>query len=70
MMRANPMQMAWCLGCHTNPAPNLSPPSDIFAPLPVKNDGHGSDPVAAHDALMQRYGIDPKAMTDCYVCHR
>jgi len=29
--RVSPLQMQWCLGCHSNPAPHLRPPSQVFS---------------------------------------
>ena len=64
--REEPMQMEWCLGCHRNPAPNLSPKEAVFNPdwKPAK------EVSALHQAMLANYGIKPDRLTDCYVCHR
>jgi hypothetical protein len=64
--RANPMQMAWCLGCHRDPAPSLRPKAAVFDPRWSPPDGAA----ALHAALLRDYGIEPDRLTDCYVCHR
>jgi hypothetical protein len=67
MQRENPMQMEWCLGCHRNPAPNLRPKDAVFDPEWKPPMG---DVAAMHQVLMNDYHIDPRRLTDCYVCHR
>lgn len=66
MMRAHPMQMEWCLGCHRNPTPSLRPPADVFDP----EWSPPQDIAAMQAALASHEKIDPSKMTDCYVCHR
>jgi hypothetical protein len=61
------MQMEWCLGCHRNPAPNLRPKNAVFDPEWKPPAG---DVAAMHQVLMNDYHIDPRRLTDCYVCHR
>jgi len=65
MRQEAPLTMAWCLSCHTDPAPNLRPQEELFT---MGWDG-GDDPVQ-QAALMRRYDVHPETMTDCYVCHR
>jgi hypothetical protein len=64
--RQNPMQMEWCLGCHRDPAPNLVAPDKVFDPAAQP----AATTATEHSALLQRYGIKPDELTDCYVCHR
>lgn len=70
MQRAEPFQMQWCLDCHRDPAPELRPPEDL-----TRMDWSGWDSnTAAHRdygrVMMTFYGIDPKRLTQCDICHR
>lgn len=60
-----PLTMGWCLSCHRDPAPNLSPRAALFDPLP-------SGPASAGDghALLAEYGVKTAGLTDCSACHR
>jgi len=64
--QAHPLTMQWCLSCHRDPAPNLRPPQAVFA-MGWSADG---DPRERGAELMNLMHIDPKNLTDCYVCHR
>ncbi len=59
-----PLTMGWCLDCHRNPGPKLRPPDKITA---VDYDPKGGP---GPHALLSKYGIDPKKLTDCSLCHR
>jgi cytochrome c553 len=61
-----PLSMGWCVECHRNPGPNLSPPGAIFSPFDPETAG---DTVLAH-ARLEEYGIDTSGLTDCSTCHR
>ncbi len=65
MEQREPLTMQWCLGCHTDPAPNLRPPDEIttmgFMPGPDTPPGH---------ELMEFYEIDTTGLIDCTTCHR
>lgn len=61
-----PLTMEWCLSCHRDPAPRLSPRSALFAPLPPT----GGEPAETGHALLEDYGIDTRGLTDCSACHR
>ncbi len=64
--QVEPLTMQWCVGCHRDPAPNLRPREAIFE--------MGWHPPSADprygQGLAVQYGIDPRTLTDCYVCHR
>ncbi len=64
--QAAPLSMGWCLDCHRDPAPNLSPPEARFDPL----DAPTAATMAAGEALMAYYDIHPQGLTDCSRCHR
>jgi hypothetical protein len=59
------LQMAWCLDCHLDPAPNLRPREAVFDP----NWKRGPDTPSGKQ-LLAEYGIHPETLTDCSVCHR
>lgn len=62
--QAAPLSMGWCLDCHRAPGRNLSPRRALFAPFPEEHD------MADIHALLADYGVSPKGLTDCSVCHR
>jgi len=64
--RQKPLTMEWCLSCHRDPAPNLRPLNAVFA----MNWSPKGDPRQQGEALINLMHIDPKNLTDCYVCHR
>ena len=59
------LTMSWCLDCHRNPAPNLRPLDQVFAP-----EWHRTKDTPSGAALMAAYRIHPETLTDCSVCHR
>ena len=61
------LSMGWCLSCHRDPGPNLSPRETLFDPFGAPT--AGNDVAAAH-ARLAEYGIDPSHLTDCSRCHR
>lgn len=65
-VQAHTLTMGWCLDCHRDPEPNLRPPGEVFQMhwRPPK------DIAEIRHSLMRFLDIDPKTMTDCYVCHR
>ena len=66
MAQAAPLSMGWCLSCHRNPAPNLRPEAEIFAPVwapPPDQEERGK-------ALLAHYGINIAGLTECSTCHR
>jgi hypothetical protein len=59
-----PLTMGWCLSCHRDPRPNLSPPTMIFSPFP-------SDTRASAEEISAWLGhSEALHLTDCSVCHR
>lgn len=70
LARAEPFHMAWCLDCHRDPAPHLRPRDQItrmdwsaWKAHPEQHRGFG-------ERMMRVYGIQPRTLTDCSVCHR
>jgi hypothetical protein len=62
-----PLNMAWCLKCHRDPAPHLRP-RDQVTNMEWQLQG---GPAARADygrRLMQNHGVHPS--TDCVTCHR
>lgn len=64
-----PLTMGWCLDCHRDPVPNLSPPSAIFSPFPEEKSVAGSAAEDIHAFLSDR-DVSAEGLTDCSVCHR
>ena len=66
MYQAASLTMGWCLDCHRDPAKNLRPQADVFrldwAPP-------GNQDAVGH-TLLSAYGIEPKHLAECSVCHR
>lgn len=59
------LTMRWCLDCHRNPAPNLRPEAEIFAPTwaPPR------DAAERGQALMAQYHVRTEHLTNCSTCH-
>jgi hypothetical protein len=67
LMRAGaPLTMGWCLDCHRDPAPHLRPASAVFDAQWTPPDNQAEQ----GKALLERYHIDNRHLTDCSVCHR
>ena len=64
-MRTQPLSMQWCLDCHRAPQKYLRPREQEFA-----MDWHPRDQRKLGLALVERYHIDTRRLTDCSVCHR
>ena len=64
-MRTQPLSMQWCLDCHRAPQNYLRPREQEFA-----MGWHPQDQQTLGLALIQRYHIDTRRLTDCSVCHR
>ncbi len=63
-LRANPLHMEWCLGCHREPE-RFVRPRDLVFQMDYKPP---ADQLALGRRLVAEYGI--KSLTDCYTCHR
>ncbi|HZV21938.1 MAG TPA: cytochrome c3 family protein [Hyphomicrobiales bacterium] len=61
-----PLTMGWCVDCHSDPAPNLREPSQVFdmewQPAPGQ-DRRGAE-------LMNANRINPSRLIECSTCHR
>jgi hypothetical protein len=62
--QVEPLNMAWCLDCHRNPAPNIRPPEQVTN-LAWRPD---RDPAAIGHEIIQQKGINPPQ--NCSGCHR
>jgi hypothetical protein len=62
--QVEPMNMAWCLDCHRNPAPNIRPVEQVTN-LNWKPD---RDPAAIGQEIIAANGINPPEQ--CSGCHR
>ena len=63
--RAKPLSMQWCLDCHRAPQKYLRPRDKVFDMT-----WQAKDQAALGMALVRRYHIDTRRLSDCSVCHR
>ncbi|NNM88610.1 MAG: cytochrome c3 family protein [Phycisphaerae bacterium] len=79
--QAKPLNMAWCLACHRDPAPHLRPRNEVtnlqWTPNNKARLAHDLNltvatlPKNLGQYLMKRYKIpSTKLLTDCETCHR
>jgi hypothetical protein len=59
------LTMEFCLDCHRNPGPNLRPKSAIYDTA-----WHRTVDTPGTGALMARYHVPDRTLTDCSLCHR
>ena len=64
-MRTRSLSMEWCLDCHRAPQKYLRPREQEFA-----MGWQADDQQKLGLALIKRYHIDTRRLTDCSVCHR
>jgi hypothetical protein len=65
MKRVEPLSMRWCMSCHSDPAPHLRPPDQVFSMHP---DAIDDKQVRSLARLLQIES--QQRMTDCSTCHR
>ncbi len=65
MAKGASLMMRWCIDCHRNPAPNLRPQDEIFAPTWRAP----ADQVERGHALMAAYNVHTSQLTNCSTCH-
>jgi hypothetical protein len=63
-VKEEPLTMRWCLECHRDPAPRLSPPSEVFASI-----SRGELPDESRRPLSEFYRVRTDSLTDCATCH-
>jgi NAD-dependent SIR2 family protein deacetylase len=63
--RARTLSMQWCLDCHRAPQKYLRPRNKVFDMT-----WQAKDQAALGMALLRRYRIDTRRLSDCSVCHR
>lgn len=63
--KGEPLTMRWCLDCHRDPAPNLRPKSEVFAPrwTPPPNQR------ARGETLFRENQVHPTVLQSCSTCH-
>jgi hypothetical protein len=59
-----PLNMAWCIDCHRNPAPNIRP-AELVTQLDWVPDG---DPAVIGQKIIDQKKLKPP--TNCSGCHR
>jgi hypothetical protein len=67
-----PLNMAWCLSCHRDPAPHIRPRDQVtnldWQPPIAAGQTLAEAKRALGQQLMRDYHINPS--TDCVTCHR
>jgi len=66
MMKANSLDMQWCIACHKHPEQNLRPREAVFQ-MDWKPEG---DQLALGEKLVDKYHIDKAKLLNCSICHR
>ncbi|MCX7513266.1 cytochrome c3 family protein [Frateuria sp. STR12] len=64
-LRTQSLSMEWCLDCHRAPQKYLRPRTQVFT-----MGWKAKDQEKLGLALVERYHIDTRRLTDCSVCHR
>jgi hypothetical protein len=62
--KAQPLTMRWCLDCHRDPGPRLSPPEELFSAFSPAPRHAGT-----HPDLMASYHVRTGSLMDCSTCH-
>jgi len=62
--KAEPLTMRWCLDCHRDPGPRLSPPEALFSAF-----SPDARPAVPHRDLMAFYRVRKDSLMDCSTCH-
>jgi hypothetical protein len=63
--REHSLSMQWCLDCHRAPRKYLRPRDEVFA-----MGWQPTDQQKLGLALVRKYHIDTRRLTDCSICHR
>jgi hypothetical protein len=66
MMKANSLDMQWCIACHKQPEQHLRPRDAVFR-MDWKPPG---DQLALGTSLLKEYHVDKAKMLNCSICHR
>jgi hypothetical protein len=66
MMKANSLDMQWCIACHKQPEQQLRPREAVFQ-MDWKPEG---DQLALGEKLIKDYHVDKAKMLNCSICHR
>jgi hypothetical protein len=63
--KAEPLTMEFCLACHRDPGPRLRPAQAIY-----DTEWHRTASTPSAAALLARYHVPDRNLTDCSLCHR
>jgi hypothetical protein len=66
MMKANSLDMQWCIACHKQPEQHLRPREAVFQ-MDWKPEG---DQLALGEKLINEYHVDKAKLLNCSICHR
>ncbi|NOT55059.1 MAG: cytochrome c3 family protein [Deltaproteobacteria bacterium] len=66
MMKANSLDMQWCIACHKQPEQHLRPRDAVFQ-MGWKPEG---DQLALGETLLREHHVDKAKMLNCSICHR
>ena len=66
MMKANSLDMQWCIACHKQPEQYLRPREAVFQ-MDWKPEGNQ---LALGEQLLKDYHVDKAKMLNCSICHR
>ena len=72
MHTVTPLNMAWCISCHRDPAPHIRPRDQVtnlnWKPPVAAGESLAEAKRKLGERLMRQYHINPN--TDCVTCHR
>ena len=66
MMKANSLNMEWCLDCHRDPAQFIRPRDQVFN----MNYEYPADQASFGKSLVADYDVQTSQLTNCSICHR
>ena len=63
--KASTLTMDFCIGCHSNPGPQLRPKSEIYNTLWQR-----TSETPSPEELIKQNHVGDRTLTDCSICHR
>jgi hypothetical protein len=65
--RVNNLYMDWCVSCHRDPAKYIRPKSEVFN---IDYEYPPNQLELGHKLVAEYHVQSPRALTDCFTCHR